>query len=65
MTPIFEKGRKEDLGNYRPLSFTSVSEKMVDQIYEMWTVTRNCQHDFTKDRSCLTNPAAFYNGVTA
>ncbi|PKU46309.1 rna-directed dna polymerase from mobile element jockey-like [Limosa lapponica baueri] len=69
--PIHKNSWKEDPGNYRPVSLTLVSGKVMEQIIlsavtryvQDNQVIRPSQYGFMKGRSCLTN-LIFYGKVT-
>ena len=61
--PLYKNGSKLDPGNYRPVSLTCVSYKImesiikdyiVEQLHNSGSMSTN-QHGFTKGRSCTTN----------
>jgi hypothetical protein len=73
VTPIFKKGKKSDPGNYRPVSITSVSCRLMESIMkdeivnhlERYKLIRSTQHGFMRGRSCVTNLLAFLDKITA
>ena len=72
MTPIYKKGCREDPGNYRPVSLTSMPGKVMEQIIlgEITRLVRGVQgirpsqHRFMKGRLCLINLISFYDQMT-
>ncbi|KAJ7404884.1 RNA-directed DNA polymerase from mobile element jockey-like protein [Pitangus sulphuratus] len=71
VVPIDKKGQKDDAGNCRPVSLTSVPAKVMEQILSAirWHMQHNQgikpnQHGFTQGRACLTNLICFYEKVT-
>ncbi|CAJ0933133.1 unnamed protein product [Ranitomeya imitator] len=64
VVPIFKKGTKIELGNYRLVSLTSTVGKILrDAMLEYLkrnSLMTQYQHRFTRDRSCHTNLISFY-----
>ena len=62
VTPLFKKGEKSDPGNYRPVSLTSITCKILEHIIcsniinhlDKHNVLTPYQHGFRKYRSCET-----------
>ncbi|KAK4823321.1 hypothetical protein QYF61_000923 [Mycteria americana] len=72
VTHIYKKGKKEDPGNYRPVSLTLEPGKIME-LFILSALNRHVQakqeirprqHGFMKGRSCLTNLISFYDQVT-
>jgi hypothetical protein len=71
--PIYKKGPKSEPGNYRPVSLTSVTCRLMegilkDQIVkhlERQGLIRAMQHGFMRGRSCTTNLLSFFEKITS
>jgi hypothetical protein len=72
VVPIFKKGSKKIAGNYRPISLTCISCKIMESILKDDIIAHlkrnhvitNNQHGFTKGWSCSTNLLEFMERVT-
>ena len=71
ISPLFKKGSKDDPGDYRPISLTSVPGKMLESIIaddmmshlEHNKLILDSQHGFRSGRSCLTNLVDFFHDM--
>ena len=72
VTPIYKKGTKGDPGNYRPVSLTCISCRLLESLKKDGMTThladnnliRDSQHGFLKGKSCTSNLVTFMDTVT-
>lgn len=72
VVPIFKKGSKELMGNYRPVSLTSLIGKILERIVKknieehiaQENLIGDSQHGFRPRKSCLTNLLEFFEYLT-
>ena len=72
VTAIFKKGSKPDPGNYRPVSLTSISCKVLESLVtdqirtfmETNSLFSKCQHGFRNHRSCVTQLLEVLNDLS-
>ena len=72
VAPIFKKGNKSDVGNYRPISLTCILCKIMESIVRDVIMTHltahyiilPSQHGFMSRKSCLTNLLEYLEVLT-
>ena len=72
MTPLHKKGPKSEVGNYRPVSLTSIPCKLLEtiirsrivQYLEQNNLLSPSQHGFISKRSCLSNLLVALEAIT-
>ena len=70
--PLFKKGKRDEAGNYRPVSLTSIVGKVLESLLKDELVRHlECndilipeQHSFRSGKSCVTNLLQYLNQVT-
>ncbi|KAF7250585.1 hypothetical protein EYD10_04010 [Varanus komodoensis] len=73
LSPIFKKGKKDEPGNYRPVSLTPIPGKVLEQIIKKFickhleenAVINRSQHGFIKNKSYQTNLISFFDWITS
>ena len=73
VTAIFKKGAKNQVNNYRPVSLTSITCKILEHFVtdsiqnymEQNDLFSNCQHGFRRHRSCVTQLLEVLNDLTS
>ena len=71
ITPLFKKGSKKLIENFRPVSLTVIFGKIMEKIIKNYleqfllinNYIRETQHGFSKGRSCATNLLVFKGSV--
>ncbi|PKU37325.1 rna-directed dna polymerase from mobile element jockey- hypothetical protein [Limosa lapponica baueri] len=69
--PAFQKDKKENSGNNKPVSLTSTPERVIEQLlmeaiftYIIDKMIRSCQLGYNQGKSCLTNLVAACDETT-
>ena len=73
ITPVFKSGTKSSVGNYRPISLTSILCKVMESIIRDYIVAhltyhnliKPSQHGFMAKKSCLTNLLEYLEVLTS
>ncbi len=72
ITPLYKKGIRSDVGNYRPVNLTSVPGKIMEKILrdkiadflEEHHLITNTQHGFQRGKSCTSNLILYWDMLT-